>query len=239
MKLGEMDVDLVFDWVFRMIAPVRFINEQMTKREPIEALVARVWSFPIGLMLFVDIAATAFAGLNVTEKGIVAAAMTLADSLQLIVAPLVAWSLLKLARAPTDLDTVVIAFTPTILFAPVFQTMAIGTFIGQYHIAQMLITNSDSLHSAFEYAIHNLPKLNALLPQPIPIISPVVATIAGTGSLLLSVIACETIAWFGRHERLRVYIAVCCGCALADIPQQVFHLAQVALTTKVAALPGK
>jgi hypothetical protein len=52
---------------------MRFVAERMTTAEPIVVFLKRRWSFPLALMLLVDPAATAFAGLNVLENGLVIA----------------------------------------------------------------------------------------------------------------------------------------------------------------------
>jgi hypothetical protein len=142
-------------------------------------------------------------------------------------------------RAPTSIETVIIAYTPTILCAPVFRSLGVGAVAGQYHLAQLLITRSDDLQQAVRYVVQNAPEVSALMPKTIPVISPIVMTLTEGGSVLLSVLACEAVAWFGGHDRLRVYVAVCVATALATIPQEIFHAAQIALTVKIAALPTK
>ena len=83
LKILDIEVDLVFAWAFRLFTPVRLINDDIPKREPIQAYGARVWLCPLSLMLLVDLAVIAFADLNVGERNEIVGAITLANLLQI------------------------------------------------------------------------------------------------------------------------------------------------------------
>ena len=75
------------------------------------------------------------------------------------------------------------------------------------------------------------------MPNSLSILNAVSSLVVEVTSLFFIVLCCEAIAWYGKHNRLNVYLAVCIAEAVAGIPQGIFHLAQVALIAKLASLP--